>query len=155
MPMVNPLSLGAAMEDLKKQTLSYLPGNLSRLIYLAATRDYNTGKYYHDGLAIRYSPSVAGQALAACHREAFDRLVELPLEPFVCQLEDYVESNSADREELIAMWRTLEPFRVVIPVSCDPIAAELFCSNLRIALAILDSRAKNPRKNQPGASPLP
>ena len=155
MPTVNPLSLGAAMDDLRKHTLSTLPGHLSRLIYLAATRDYNTGRYYHDGLALRFSTGVANQALAACHRESFENLTELRLEQLVRQLEEYLESNSSDREELLSMWRTLEPFRVVVPVDCDPISAQLFCSNIRIALAVLESRAKNPRKNQPDASPLP
>lgn len=155
MSTVNPLSLSAAMDDLRKHTLRALAGNLSRLIYLAATRDYNTGRYYHDGLAIRFSPSIAGQALAACHRETFENLAELPLEQFVCQLEEYVRSNSSDWEELLSMWRTLEPFRVVIPNACDPISAQLFCSNVRVALAVLDCRAKNLRKNQSGASPLP
>ena len=31
----------------------------ARLIYLASMRDYNTGKYHHDGLAARFSPAVA------------------------------------------------------------------------------------------------
>lgn len=155
MQTVNSLGLSQAIDDLKKHSLRSLSGDLSRLIYLAATRDYNTGKYYHDGLAIRFSSSMAGQALAACHREIFEQLMELPLEQFVGQLEEYVESNSSEKEELIKMWQTLEPFRIVIPNACDPISAHLFCSNLRIALAILEHRAKNPRKNQPTASQLP
>ena len=155
MRMVDSLSLNAAMDDLRRHTLNTLPGNLSRLIYLAATRDYNTGKYYHDGLAIRFSPGITNQALAACHRETFENLAELRIEQLVRQLEEYVESNCSDREELLSMWRTLEPFRVVVPAACDPIAAQLFCSNVRIALAVLECRAKNLRKNQPGASPLP
>lgn len=153
--MIGPLSVGAAVEDLRIHTLNSLSGDLSRLIYLASTRDYNTGKYYHDGLAVRFSPTIANQALAACHQETFEHLVELPLEQLVYEVEDYAKSNSSEKDELVTMWLTLEPFRIVIPVASDPISTQLFCSNVRIALAILDSRARNPQRNQPGASQLP
>lgn len=155
MNMDNTLSLSAAIDDLKKHTLRSLTGDLTRLVYLAATRDYNTGRYYHDGLAIRFSASMANQALAACHRETFEHLLELPLAQFVGELEEYIESNSSEKEELVSMWKTLEPFRIVVPVACDPISAQLFCSNVRLALAVLDFRAKNLQRNQPGASQLP
>lgn len=153
--MIRPLNLDAAIYDLRVHNLNHLSGNLSRLIYLAATRDYNTGKYHHDGLAIRFSPNIANQALAACHRDTFEHLGALPLEQLVAELEAYVVSNSSEEDELIKLWISLEPFRVVIPVASDPISAQLFCSNVRIALAILDSRAKRLQKNQPGASRRP
>ena len=150
--MIGPLSLGAAVEDLRKHSLNCLSGTLTRLIYLAATRDYNTGKYYHDGLALKFSPTIANQALAICHQETFEQLVELPLEQFVGQLEKYVEANGSAKDELIRMWLTLEPFRVVIPTACDPVSAQLFSSNVRIALGVLESRAKSLQKYQPSAS---
>ena len=125
------------------------------MVYLAATRDYNTGKYYHDGLAIKFTQEIASQALAACHQETFQRLVEAPLEDLVGQLDKYIKSNNSEEAEVISTWLELEPFRVTIPLNCDPISAQLFCSNLRIALAILDSRAKNPLKSCPAAWQLP
>lgn len=154
MHMVNPSSLSAAIDDLKKHTLHSLAGDLTRLIYLAATRDYNTGRYYHDGLSIRFSASIASQALAACHQETFDCLVELPLEELLGQLEEYIKSNNSEKEELVSTWQTLEPFRIVIPLACDPISAQLLCSNIRIALAVLDFRAKNLQRNLPSALQL-
>jgi hypothetical protein len=145
--MTMPASVAAASEDLKKRTLLSLPGEIGKLVYIAATRDYNTGKYYHDGLAIKFTQEIANQALAACHQETFQRLVEAPLEELVGQLDEYIKSNTSEEAEVISTWLELEPFRVAIPLNCEPISAHLFCSNLRIALAILDFRAKHPQNS--------
>ncbi len=45
-----------AYDDLLNRSLSRISCELGRLIYLASTRDYNTGNYYHEGLASRFSP---------------------------------------------------------------------------------------------------
>ncbi len=130
----------AAIEDVKNRTLAGLPGDLSRLICLASTRDYNTGKYYHEGLASNFSEEVAGEALAACHLAIFRRLTLSSLEDLVRHLENYVLSSSARPTEIIEAWEKLEPYRVTIPLECDPLSAEIFFSNVKIALAILRSR---------------
>jgi hypothetical protein len=144
--MLRPMELSAAVEDLKKHSLASLHGDVARLVYLSATRDYNTGKYYHDGLAARFTQEIASQALAACHQEVFQRMVEAPLQDLVSYLEEYISADSQE-DEVISTWLTLEPYRVIIPLTCDPLSAKLFCSNLMIALVILESRAKNRPKN--------
>ena len=52
----------AAYDDLLKRSLSKVSCDLARLIYLASTRDYNTGAYHHDGLASRFRPDAASCA---------------------------------------------------------------------------------------------
>ena len=42
----------AAYDDLLNRSLSKISCDLARLIYLASTRDYNTGTYHHDGLVL-------------------------------------------------------------------------------------------------------
>jgi hypothetical protein len=140
--MLRPLKIDAAVEDLKKHSLAPLRGEIAQLVYLAATRDYNTGKYYHDGLAARFTPEIASEALAECHKEIFQRVIDAPLKDVVMQLEEYMKGNYPEND-IISTWLTLEPYRVIVPLSCDPLSAKLFCSNLMIALAILESRAKN------------
>lgn len=132
--------LAAAIDDLKNHTLSAFPGEMARMVYLSATRDYNTGHYYHDGLALRFSDEVAEAALAACHREVFRKLSACSLEDFSEELTTYIEAAAVPVAQLVEAWRKLEPYRVVIPLDSDPLAAELFYSNLKIALAVLDAR---------------
>jgi hypothetical protein len=129
-----------AADDLRRRTLSDVVRPLDRLIYLASMRDYNTGLYYHDGLAARFSQEAACQALADCHQEAFADLLAMSLEDLVGQLESYMRSTHTTPEEFLAAWKKLEPYRVAVPVETDPLSAEFLFSNLRIALAILELR---------------
>src|SRR5436190_1559634 len=61
----SPSLVEDALRDLRNRTLAKLDGDLARLVYLASTRDYNTGRYAHDGLSFRFSESVAETAGAS------------------------------------------------------------------------------------------
>ena len=76
-PVSKRMDVVEAGDDLRRRTLSHIKRPLDRLIYLASTRDYNTGFYYHDGLASRFSQEVVCEALADCHRQAFRELLLL------------------------------------------------------------------------------
>src|ERR1700693_885730 len=129
-----------AAQDLRWRTLSKIDRPLDRLIYLASTRDYNTGMYYHDGLAARFTQETACQALADCHRETFRQVTGSPLKDLVDQVEGYMATTHASPAEFIAVWKGLEPYRVAVPVETDLLSAEFFFSNLKVALAILEHR---------------
>jgi hypothetical protein len=130
----------AAGDDLRRRTLAHLPLALERMIYLASTRDYNSGLYHHQGLASRYSELAACEGLADCHRESFRELLSAPLEELVRQLQGYAESTGASTSVFITAWRELEPYRVAIPVGTDPLAADFLFSNLKLALTIFEGR---------------
>jgi hypothetical protein len=144
-----------ASDDLRRRTLSCMERPLERLIYLASTRDYNSGIYYHDGLAAQFTEEVACEALADCHRQAFHELVASPLKDLVRQFESYMESTPTQPKDFIATWKKIEPYRVAIPVNTDPLSAEFLFSNLKIALAVLEGRLLSHPKAEPGAWPLP
>jgi hypothetical protein len=143
----------AAADDLRRRTLADMREPLGRLIYLASTRDYNTGLYYHHGLALRFSEEAACEALADCHREAFEELVAASLEELVYELEAYLKSTCVAPGDFIAAWKGLEPYRVAVPVGIDSLSSELVFSNLKVALAILEQRLL--ARPKPGASLLP
>jgi hypothetical protein len=144
-----------ASDDLRRRTLSQMPGALERMIYLASTRDYNNGLYYHDGLASRFSEAVACQALSYCHREAFRELLLSSLQEMVRQLDSYVSATRSSRGDFLAAWKNLEPYRVAIPAGTDPLAAEFLCSNIKLALTIWARQQDDPRAVRPSASPRP
>src|SRR5207245_11186441 len=112
---IKRMDLEAATEDLKKRTLAGLPGDVSRLIYLASTRDYNTGQYYHEGLASCFSEEVAAGALAACHQEVFRFLAFGPLENLVKELNTFFGFTPAGPERSLETGRKLDPNRVRFP----------------------------------------
>jgi hypothetical protein len=134
------LDVEEAAQDLRRRTLAAMPGALDRMLYLASTRDYNTGAYYHEGLASRFGEEAACEALSDCHREAFEELVFSPLEDVVGQMEKYIRSARTNPAELISAWRKLEPYRVTVPIESGAIPLALLLANFRIALAILEAR---------------
>jgi hypothetical protein len=138
----------AAADDLRRHTLAHLPLALERMIYLASTRDYNNGLYYHQGLASRYSEAAACEGLADCHRESFHELLNASLEELVQQLQSYAESTGAIASTFVTAWKELEPYRVAVPVGTDPFAANFMFSNLKVALAIFETRL-SPRMPAP------
>jgi hypothetical protein len=129
-----------AYEDFLRRSLSRISGDLARLIYLASTRDYNTGKYHHDGLAAQFDPEIACQALELAHREIFYRVAARSLEELVVEVELYINASRQSREEVLEVWQKLEPYRVALPVDLNAAVAQLFVSNVRLALAILRRR---------------
>jgi hypothetical protein len=147
-----PMDVRNAVRDIQVRTLAKLPRALDRLIYLSSMRDYNTGLYYHDGLSARFSPEIACEALADCHREAYRELISCSLQELVGQMEAYVASSNTRPEDFIAAWEGLEPYRVAIPAQPHPFSSEFLFSNFRLALAIVAERlAAAPQPSSPGA----
>jgi len=126
----------AAYDDLLQRSLSKISCDLARLIYLASTRDYNTGTYHHDGLAARFRPDAASKALEIAHRQIFYQLSAYSLEQLVEQLQMYLDCSHECPADVLRTWQKLEPYRVAIPVEVNPAVARLFLSNIRLALAI-------------------
>ena len=125
------------MADLEARTLAGLRGDVSRVVYLSGTRDYNTGRYQHDGLVLRFGESAAQTALARCHEAVFQDLVNCGLQSLVAQLAAYIESTGADQARVLDSWRRLEAYRVLIPSNCDSLSADCFITNIKIALEVL------------------
>ena len=140
------MPLQQAYDDLANRSLSRIPCELGRLIYLASTREYNTGHYYHQGLADRFGPEAAQKALEIAHRQAFYKVSAYSLEDLVEQLERYLASTMEEPLECLRAWQKLEPYRVAVPADVNATVARLFTSNLRLALAILRFRQRTNRQ---------
>jgi hypothetical protein len=137
----------AAVRDLESRTLANLQGELTKLVYLSSTRDYNTGEYQHEGLAQRFGAQAAQLALAQCHETAFQDLLYSSLSSLVAQLATYIDSTGADRERVLNSWRQLQAYRVLIPGTCDQLSADVFITNIKIALEALVSGVAPHRGN--------
>jgi hypothetical protein len=143
----------AACKDLRERTLSHIPGDFARLIYLASTRNYNSGDYHHAGLARQFNEDAARLALASCHNEVFKRLVLLSVRELVEELEIYVRSTQVQLADFIRAWRRLHSYQVTIPLECSSLTARFFASNVTAALVILESRQARLRQGSQFSSP--
>lgn len=143
MKVVNPSDpenlpgLGAAIMDLENNTLNQISGTIGKLIYLASTRDYNSGLYHHDGIAFRFNEQVANAALGFHHKRIFREMLGCSIQELVGHLGSYIEVSGQSRKEFLNLWKTLEPFRVVVPRDADPLEVSLLLSNIRAALSVL------------------
>jgi hypothetical protein len=145
------VTMNSAYDDLLRRTLSGIECDLARLIYLASTRDYNSGMYHHEGLSARYNTESARDALQAAHREIFFRLIALPLGELVGELESYVRMSREAPAGFVHAWQELEPYRVAVPMEVDATMVQLFLSNIRLALEVLRFRQEQGQARPPAA----
>ena len=136
-----------AVRDLERHTLGGMPGTLAKLVYLSSTRDYNTGQYHHEGLALTHTPEVAESALRRCHGAVFRCIVGEGLEALVEEIRAYLAATEEDQNLILKTWRGLEIYRILIPAGCDPHVRDLFVSNFSSALAVV--RSTMPQHDSP------
>ncbi len=141
--MIKHAEIALAIEEIEREFLDVIQEDIARLIFLASTRDYQADRYQHDVLAYLYSEDMADEALAACHRKVFDRVTITPLPELVWQLDSYLVSVIMPQSEVIQLWKKHTPYHILPPRDCDPLAAEIFLSNVKVALTILEERSKN------------
>src|SRR5260221_12531145 len=140
------------IQDLTVSTLARISSLYSRLAYLASLRDISTNFYDHSGLDPVYPQAAVRQALEQCHQELFERILETPL---VVQEEDLrapLRTLPNGSRNAAAQWRRLEAYRALLPAESPEYLKELFCSNVRAILEILE---KEPSTERAAGGPLP
>jgi hypothetical protein len=128
--------------DFTASTLAALPGSFARLVYIASLRDLSSNTYEHPGLAAVYRQEAVQQALEQCHEEMFERILETPLSLQEEELRAYLTTMPASMRTVASHWRKLEAYRALLPAESPDYLKELFCSNIRAILEILE---KDPR----------
>jgi hypothetical protein len=126
-----------AISDLWRNTLSQIPAVFGRLVYLAALRDINSGRYEHHGLALVFSENEADRALRRSHIQTFSEWLCFNLEQQRADLGLYLSALSDDRCRIIDTWLRLEPFRSLVPSSATRAETDLYFSDFRILLSLL------------------
>jgi hypothetical protein len=105
------MTLKSALQDLSQTTLEAIAGLLKKLEYLAGLRKLR-GDYLHWGFSKVHGEGVAKKALHEAHRSAISEVLSTPLgtlledvksstEPAGVDVEDYLETLSAKKEELL------------------------------------------------------
>jgi len=84
------MTLKSALEDVKRTTLSAVPGSLAKLAYLASLRRGNE-RYEHWGMNSVYGAEAAEKAFRTAHGEIVAAILKTPL----AALEEDLESSRA------------------------------------------------------------
>ena len=119
--------------------LNAFPNDLTRMLYLASLRDCNSGHYLHVQLTDALGVTAIDHALCVCHEQVFRRLLTTPLSEYAAQLQEYVRYTGADMYTVLNTWQSLGAYRATVPLRVLPIYGELFCLNIELAMAILQS----------------
>ena len=126
------------IQDFTQTTLAAIPGLFARLAYMASLRDLSSGRYEHAGLAALYPDAAIQQALQLCHEQIFERILEAPLSIQQEDLWACLAGMEGGLPSAVSHWRRIEAYRVLLPEAAPDYLKELFCSNLRALLEILD-----------------
>lgn len=126
------------IHDLTLSTLVRVSNPFSRLAYLASLRDISTNVYDHAGLSALYPQPAVQQALELCHQELFERILEAPLMVQEEDLRAHLRTSPNGSRSAAAEWRRLEAYRALLPADSPDYLKELFCSNVRAILEILE-----------------
>jgi len=134
------LRIQPIVRDFTATTLAAIPNVFGRLTYIASLRDLSSGHYEHCGLDAVYPQDAVQEALAYCHQEIFSRVLEMPLSVQEQDLSEFLEGMPGALPATIVHWRQLEAYRILPPEDAPDYLRELFFSNLRALLEILESQ---------------
>lgn len=126
------------IEDFTERTLAAIPGEFARLLYVASLRDLASGRYCHEGLTAVYPEEAVQQALEHCHQELFIRILEMSLAQQEWDLRACLGSLEGNFWEVVARWRELEFYRCLVPLGIPDYLQELFRSNVRALLGLME-----------------
>ncbi len=115
---------------------------------MASLRDLSSGKYEHAGLAALYPDEALQQALNLCHEQIFERVLETPLERQEADLKECLERMPGGLQTALTHWQRMEAYRVLMPERSPDYLKELFCSNLRALLEILQEERSTARSGE-------
>ena len=137
----------SVVRDFAATTLAAIPNMFGRLVYIASLRDLSSGNYEHAGLAALYSPQAVQESLECCHYEIFQKILETPLSIQAQDLAECLQGMAGSYPSTLSHWREMEAYRVLLPTNTPAYLKELFFSNLRALLEILQAENSTVRSN--------
>jgi hypothetical protein len=128
-------------------TLAGIPGLFARLIYMGSLRDLSSGRYEHAGLSALYPEEALQQALQLCHEQIFERILETPLSSQHEDLRACLAAMQGGLSAAVTHWHRMESYRVLVPEQSPDYLKELFYSNLRALLGVLQEENTRARSS--------
>ena len=132
--------------DLSVHSLEAMGSMYERLAYVANLRDPSTGTYSHEQLSAVFGEGSVSQALADCHEELFERLLEAPLALQEVDLLNYLDVLPGGKEEHLLGFA--EKAKTWIPPHAPDYLKKLFCSNLQALCELLQEKQPRVRSDK-------
>ncbi len=133
----------AVIEDFSSHTLAAISSDFGRLYYVSSLKDSDTGRYEHDGLMSLYSENAVQAALSHCHEELFARILETPLQEQEHDLHTCLGAAGSEYWDVIDGWQQDHSFQLMCPEGVPGYLQDLFCSNLKVLLAVFSKDKSN------------
>jgi len=131
--------------DLSVHSLEPMGGMYERLAYVANLRDPSTGTYSHERLSAVFGEESVSQALADCHEELFERLLESPLALQEADLRSYLDTLPGEKRERLQ--KGPAGAEAWIPPQAPDYLKKLFCSNLHALCELLQEKKPGTRSS--------
>ena len=96
-------------------------------------------------MAAIYPEPAIQQALEICHEQIFEKILETPLAAQEPDLRACLDAMQDGRDATVGHWQRMEAYRVLLPEHAPDYLKDLFCSNLRALLEILQTECSTAR----------
>ncbi len=131
--------------DLTVHYLEPMAGMYERLAYVASLRDPANGFYSHPRLAAVFGEESVNRAIASCHEELFERLLESSLSSQEEDLVSYLDTLPGGKEAHAG--ECYAKAQAWIPPQAPEYLKKLFCSNLRVLCELLQEKKPKARSD--------
>lgn len=124
-------------EEIWTRDLSEIQTSYGRLVYLAALRNPDTGRYEHYGSNSSVGHQI-NRSLKRIHEQIFKEWVSYTLERKKADIEVYIAGlDQVDRAELIDAWLRLTPYKNLVPGSIQGPERQKHVSDFEAILGLL------------------
>ncbi len=117
------------VQDLWRKTLSQIPTQFGRLLYLASLRDSQTGKYTHETLTNLLGTEDADRVLCHAHHKVFSEWLCFSLSEQKADLDDFLASSQRQI--------SFQECRGLVPAGAREVERQLFITDLEMVLELM------------------